>query len=224
MGKAFADMLPYTLGLIVSPFPVVAVVALLISANGRAKALVFEATWLIMSWVVLLVLIALLGAVGVTGHARPDWVGWISVIIGVFLFLMVFAGIRRAARRKQGKDPEVPRWIAAMDTMTPPKIVGVAAMLIVVNPVNLASLAGGAIAASHEPLPFGRQLILAAVFVVIGSLGVLAPYATALSGGGEQRLQRMRGWLIQHNSALTLLLVLVFAVLFLAKGLRALLT
>ena len=53
MGKAFADMLPYTLGLIVSPFPVVAVIALLISANGRAKALLFEATWLIMSWVVL---------------------------------------------------------------------------------------------------------------------------------------------------------------------------
>ena len=33
----------------------------------------------------------------------------------------------------------------------------------------------------------------------------------------------MRGWLIQHNGALTLLLILVFAVLFLAKGLRGLL-
>ncbi|QFY12398.1 hypothetical protein GBF35_42710 [Nonomuraea phyllanthi] len=223
MGKAFADMLPYTLGLVVSPFPVVAVVALLISANGRTKALLFEVTWLIMSWVVLLVLIALLGAVDTTGHAKPAWLGWISVIIGALLLVMAFAGIRRAARRKEGKAAEVPRWIAAMDHMTKPKIIGVAAMLIVANPVNLASVAGGAIAAAHEPLPPGGYLILAAVFVVIGSTGVLAPYVTTLSGGGERRLQRMRGWLIQHNGALTLLMILVFGVLFLAKGLRGLL-
>ncbi|MEV4177724.1 GAP family protein [Nonomuraea sp. NPDC049709] len=224
MGKAFADMLPYTLGLIVSPFPVVAVIALLISANGRAKALLFEATWLIVSWVVLLVLIVLLGAVGATGHARPTWVAWLALIVGVLLLMLAIAGIRRAARRKEGKAPEVPRWIAAMDTMTTPKIIGVAALLIVANPVNLASLAGGAIAAAHVPLPLGRRLVLAAVFVVIGSIGVLAPYATALSAGGEQRLHRMRGWLIQHNGALTLILILIFGMLFLAKGLRGLLT
>ncbi|MFC7101117.1 GAP family protein [Nonomuraea rubra] len=175
MGKAFADMLPYTLGLIVSPFPVVAVIALLISANGRAKALLFVVTWLVTSWVVLIALIALLGALGVTGHARPAWVSWLALVIGVLLLLMAVAGIRRAARRTAGKTPEVPRWIAAMDTMTPPKIIGVAALLIVANPVNFASLAGGAIAAGQEPLPFGRQLVLAAVFVIIGSIGVLAP-------------------------------------------------
>ncbi|MGP3937170.1 GAP family protein [Nonomuraea sp. KM88] len=123
MGKAFADMLPYTLGLIVSPFPVVAVIALLISANGRAKALLFEVTWLVMSWVVLVVLITLLGAAGVTGHAKATWVAWLDLTIGVLLLLMAFAGIRRATRRKEGRAPEVPRWIAAMDTMTPSKIV-----------------------------------------------------------------------------------------------------
>ncbi|MFC5835367.1 GAP family protein [Nonomuraea insulae] len=223
MGKAFADMLPYTLGLIVSPFPVVAVIALLISVNGRTKALLFELTWLIMSWIVLLALIALLSALGATGHAKPAWLSWLALTIGVLLLLTALAGLRRAARRKRGETPQVPRWIAAMDTMTTPKIIGVAALLIVANPVNLASLAGGAIAAAHEPLPVGRQLILAAVFVVIGSIGVLAPYTTALTGGGEQRLQRMRGWLIRHNGALTLLLILVFGLLFLAKGLRGLL-
>ncbi|MEV0169118.1 GAP family protein [Nonomuraea fuscirosea] len=173
------------------------------------------------SWLV--VLIMLLGAAGVTGHAKATWLTWLDLAIGVLLLAMAFAGIRRAAHRRQGKAPEVPRWIATMDTMTTPKIVGVAALLIVANPVNLASLAGGAIAAAHEPLTAGRQLILAAVFVVIGSIGVLAPYATALTSGGDERLHRMRGWLIKHNGALTLLLILVFGLLFLAKGLRGLL-
>ncbi|TYB56173.1 hypothetical protein FXF51_44525 [Nonomuraea sp. PA05] len=223
MGKAFADMLPYTMGLIVSPFPVVAVIALLVSANGRAKALLFALTWLVMSWVVLIALIALLGALGAGGHARPAWLGWLALVIGVLLLAAAAVGIRRAVRRTDGAAPEPPRWIAAMDTMTPPKIVAVAALLIVANPVNLASLAGGAIAASGEPLPAGQQAVVAAVFVVIGSLGVLTPYATALGEGGQGRLAWMRGWLIRHNGALTLLLILVFALLFLAKGLRGLL-
>lgn len=223
MGKALADMLPYTLGLIVSPFPVVAVIALLISAGGRVKALLFEATWLIMSWVVLIALIALLGSAGATGHARPAWVAWLALIIGVLLLAMAIAGIARAARRREDAAPQVPRWLAAMDTLSPPRIIGVAALLIIANPVNLASLAGGAITAAHEPLTFGRQLIVAAVFVVIGSVGVLTPYAAALGAGGEQRLQWMRARLVRHNGALTLLLLLVFALLFLAKGLRGLL-
>ena len=223
MGKAFADMLPYTIGLIVSPFPVVAVIALLISAGGRVKALLFEATWLIMSWAVLIAFIALLGSAGATGHDRPAWLAWLALIIGVLLLAMTIAGISRAARRREDAAPQVPRWLAAMDTLSPPKIIGVAALLIIANPVNLASLAGGAVTAAHEPVPFGRQLILAAVFVVIGSIGVLTPYAAALSAGGEQRLQRMRDLLVRHNGALTLLLLLVFALLFLGKGLRGLL-
>jgi Protein of unknown function (DUF2910). len=223
MGKAFADMLPYTIGLIVSPFPVVAVIALLISAGGRVKALLFEATWLIMSWAVLIAFIALLGSAGATGHDRPAWLAWLALIIGVLLLAMTIAGISRAARRREDAAPQVPRWLAAMDTLSPPKIIGVAALLIIANPVNLASLAGGAVTAAHEPLRFGPQLILAAVFVVIGSIGVLTPYAAALSAGGEQRLQRMRDLLVRHNGALTLLLLLVFALLFLGKGLRGLL-
>ena len=223
MGKAFADMLPYTIGLIVSPFPVVAVIALLISAGGQVKALLFEATWLIMSWAVLIAFIALLGSAGATGHDRPAWLAWLALIIGVLLLAMTIAGISRAARRREDAAPQVPRWLAAMDTLSPPKIIGVAALLIIANPVNLASLAGGAVTAAHEPLRFGPQLILAAVFVVIGSIGVLTPYAAALSAGGEQRLQRMRDLLVRHNGALTLLLLLVFALLFLGKGLRGLL-
>ncbi|MCG5219258.1 GAP family protein [Streptosporangium soli] len=119
MGEAFADMLPYTLGLIVSPFPVVAVIALLISANGRAKALLFEATWLIMSWVVL---ITLLGTLGATGHAKPTWLAWLALIIGVFLLVMAFAGIGRAARRQASRAR--PRWRTSVGIRGPPAAVG----------------------------------------------------------------------------------------------------
>jgi hypothetical protein len=47
-----------------------------------------------------------------------------------------FAGARRAA----GEEPRV--WITAMDAMTLPKIAGVATALILLNPVDPASLIG----------------------------------------------------------------------------------
>ncbi|MEV0826636.1 GAP family protein [Nonomuraea rubra] len=225
MGEAFADMLPYTLGLIVSPFPVVAVIALLVSTGGRAKATVFELAWLVVSWLVLLALTVLLGALGAGAHGRqPAWLSYLALVVGLALLAVAYAGARRAARRAAGQAPRVPRWIAAMDAMTKPKIAGVATALIVANPVNLTSLIGGAIAAGRVPLSLVQQAVLAAVFVVLGSVGVLVPYVLTMREGGEERLARLRAWLILHNGALTLLLVMVFGLLFLAKGLRGILS
>ncbi|MEV0618248.1 GAP family protein [Nonomuraea sp. NPDC050404] len=224
MGKAFADMLPYTLGLIVSPFPVIAVIALLVSTGGRAKAAVFEVAWLVVSWLVLLALTALLGAVGAAGDGgRPAWLSAVALVIGLILLAVAVAGARRAARRTAGQAPRVPRWIAAMDAMTLPKIAGVATALIVANPINLTALIGGAIAAGRVPLSLVQQAVLAAIFVVLGSVGVLAPYALTMREGGDERLARLRAWLILHNGALSLLLIAVFGLLFLAKGLHGLL-
>ncbi|MGW4791015.1 GAP family protein [Nonomuraea sp. NPDC004297] len=225
MGDAFADMLPYTLGLIVSPFPVVAVIALLVSTGGRAKAAVFEVAWLVVSWLVLLALTALFGALGAgSGGGQPAWISWLALLIGLLLLAVACVGARRAARRATGQAPRVPPWIAAMDSMTMPKIAGVATALIVLNPINLTALIGGAIVAGRAAIPPAQQAVLAAIFVVLGSAGVLAPYALTLRRGGEQRLARLRASLILHNGALTLVLVLAFGLLFLARGLRGVLS
>ncbi|MFD0468116.1 GAP family protein [Nonomuraea thailandensis] len=203
----------------------VAVIALLVSTGGRAKATVFELAWLVVSWLVLLALTALLGALGAAGHGgQPAWLSCLVLVIGLVLLAVVFAGARRAARRPAGEAPRVPRWIVAMDAMTKPKIAGVATALIVANPVNLAALVGGAVTAGRVPLSPLQQAVLAAIFVVLGSVGVLAPYVLTMREGGEERLARLRAWLILHNSALTLLLIAVFGLLFLAKGLRGLLS
>ncbi|NUR92200.1 MAG: hypothetical protein HOY71_49705, partial [Nonomuraea sp.] len=85
-------------------------------------------------------------------------------------------------------------------------------------------LIGGAVVAGQQPLTLVQQAVLAAIFVVLGSVGVLTPYALAARGGGDERLARLRAWLIVHNGALTLLLIVLFGLLFLAKGLRGVLS
>ncbi|MFI0366941.1 GAP family protein [Actinomadura sp. 1N219] len=225
MIEAFAGMLPYVVGLLVSPFPVVAVIVLLISAGGLRKTLIFEIAWLLTSWGALLGLTLLLGAADVTGGDPPAWIAALILAIGLALIAFAVLGARRAARRRAGEAPRVPGWIGAMDRMSLARIAGVAVLLVVANPINLSALAGAALAQSLVPLTFWERALLAAIFVVLGSAGVLAPFIVVQARGenADKPLQRMRQWLILHNGALTLVLVLVFGLLFTARGLGHLL-
>lgn len=217
-------MLPFTIGLLVSPFPVVAVVALLVSQGGRVKTLIFEVTWLLVSWLALIALTALFAALGITGQSPPSWVPYVALAIGAALLAVGIVAIRRAVGRKAGTQPQAPGWLKAIDGLALPRISGVATLLIIANPVNLASLVGAGLGMSQYGLPFGEQAVLAAVFVLIGSITVLAPFVIALTQGtdSEHVLHRMRAWMVTHNGALTNVLIFTFALLFIAKGLRGL--
>ena len=69
MGKALADMLPYTLGLIVSPFPVVAVIAQLVIVVPLGRAVSVQ--WVAVAHAAIAVGMILLVAAGVFGRGAP---------------------------------------------------------------------------------------------------------------------------------------------------------
>lgn len=225
MWDALAAMLPYAPGLIVSPLPVAAVIMLLVSNGGSRKATVFEAVWLAVS------LLIVIGVSAVVGQAPPrergavpTWEAVVVLVLGVLLLglaLLVLGAWRR--QRRMAGEPPIPRWMRALDTISPAKTAALAAVLIVANPVNASMLIAAGIALGHLRLQFTADLLPAALFVVIGSLTMLAPWLITLaSGRGAGFLPRARRWLLLHNNALTFWMTLAFALVFLSKGLRAL--
>jgi Sap, sulfolipid-1-addressing protein len=100
---------------------------------------------------------------------------------------------------------------------TPLKVFGLGLLLSAANAKNAPlTLAAGA-AISSDGIPVPEQIGALAVFVVIASLGVLAPLAVFLFMGerAERILGSWRDWAAQHNAAL-------MAVLFFVLGLKLL--
>ncbi|THV28979.1 GAP family protein [Glycomyces paridis] len=225
MADALAAMLPFAVGILISPLPVAAVIMLLVSDGGTRKATVFEATWLLVSFTVVLGVAALIDkAAPHTATGTPTWEAIVMLALGIVMLalaLLVLAAWRRQRRTKG--DLPIPRWMHALDGLSAAKTAGLAAVLIVANPVNASMLIAAGIALGRAQLPGDEDALTAVLFTVIASLTMLAPWAiTVLSGRGAGLLPRMRHWLLLHNNALTFWMTLAFGLVFLVKGLRAL--
>lgn len=223
MGHAVGDVLGLAAGVAVSPLPIVAMILILATPHGRLNGTLFAAAWAVG----LAALSAIMLVIGGTGGASTDkhpatWVGALKLALGVLLALL---GARLWHRRPTDpSDAQLPKWMAAIDSFTPLKILGLGLALSAANAKNapLAIAAGASISASGIPVP--QQIATLVIFVLIASAGVLAPLAVYLIMGERAKtlLGNWRDWAAQHNVAVMAVLFFVFGLKLTGDGISAL--
>jgi threonine/homoserine/homoserine lactone efflux protein len=85
------------------------------------------------------------------------------------LLLIVLAGKQWRGRPKEGEEAEVPKWMQAIDAVTPLRALGLGGLLSGVNPKNLALTLGAALVIAQAGLSTGDTAWALAVFVIIAS-------------------------------------------------------
>jgi hypothetical protein len=130
--------------------------------------------------------------------------------------LLVLFGARQWHRRP--KDPsqaQRPKRTAAIDRLTPVKVFGLA--LAALNAKNAPLTIAAAASIGSAGLPVGQEMASPAIFVLIATLGLLAPLGVYMLGGERAKttLGNWKDWPAQHNVA-------VMAVLFFVIGLKLL--
>ena len=136
MNAVIGDILPLALAVAISPIPIIATILMLMSPKPRPLGLSFLGGWVVGIGVAV-VAFTLLGGIlpePETGGSRPV-VGTIQLIVGALLLLMAVKQWR--GRPGPGEDAELPKWMAAIDTMKPGAALGLALLLSAVNPKNL---------------------------------------------------------------------------------------
>ncbi|MGW1808458.1 GAP family protein [Streptomyces sp. NPDC002078] len=216
MGHAVGDVLGLAAGVAVSPLPIVAIILILAAPRGHLNGPLFALGWVLGLAVLGAIMLAVGGSGSASVHKHPaTWVGALKLALGL---LLVLFGARLWRRRPA--DPaqaQLPKWMAAIDRFTPLKILGLGLALSAANAKNapLTIAAGASISSAGIPLP--QQIGALAVFVLIASIGVLAPLAVYLLMGERAKsvLGNWRDWATRHNVA-------VMAVLFFVLGLKLL--
>jgi hypothetical protein len=142
-----------------------------------------------------------------------------KIVFGVLFLLLAVRNWR--TRPKGGAEPEMPKWMAGIDTLKPVKALGLGLLLAGVNPKNLmlAAAAGAGLAALG--LSSANAIGSLIVFVVIASATIAGPVAYYLLGGdrAKAQLDEMKNWLALHNNAVMAVLFLVFGAKLIADGL-----
>jgi Sap-like sulfolipid-1-addressing protein len=221
MGQGISEVLTFAIGVAISPVPIIAVILMLFSDRARVNGPAFLLGWVVALAAVSTVVYVLAhdGSVA-TSSTADDSVSWGKIVLGVLLLALARRNWR--TRPGPGEEPEMPKWLATAETLSPVKAFGLAVVLAAVNPKNLILTLGAAAGlAQVSGLSTTDAIVATAVFVVIASLTIAGPVVYALAGGARAKatLDSAKTWLTAHNAAVMAVLFLVFGVDLIAKGL-----
>jgi hypothetical protein len=216
---AIGQSLPIAVGVMVSPLPIVAVVLMLVSGSAKANAITFVLAWFVTVGLVVGVVALLAGSADQASADPAAWTGWLKIVLGALLLVVA---LRQWHGRPRGDvEPDPPKWMTAVDAFTPVKAAGLAALLGGANPKNLLlAVSGGVAIASICGGETGASVGAAAVFAVVASIGVAAPVVVYLFAGARAAaiLEDLRGWLVQHNTVIMAVLLLVIGTKLVGDG------
>jgi threonine/homoserine/homoserine lactone efflux protein len=219
MGQGISEVLPFAIGIAISPIPIVAVILILFSNRARVNGPAFLLGWVVgIALVGSVVYFVLDAANAATDTTTSDSVSWGKIVLGVLLL-----GLARrnwAKRPQPGAPVELPKWMATVETISPVKALGLAVVLSVVNPKNLVLVLGAAAGLGQLDLSTGDAVVALAVFVVVASVSIIFAVGYDLLGGGraQHTLADLKEWMTEHNSAVMATLFLVFGVVLISKG------
>jgi len=223
MGKVLGDVLGFAAGVAISPLPIIAIILILATPRGRLNGLLFAAGWILGLFALGGVMLAIASPAGASAGNHPaTWVGALKLVLGVVLVLF---GARQWHRRPADPSPaRLPKWMGAVDRLTPVRVFGLGLALAALNAKNAPlTIAAGAAIGSAD-LPVGQQLASLAIFVLIATLGLLAPLGVFLLGGerAQTTLGNWKAWAARHNVAVMAVLLFVLGLKLLGDGISIL--
>jgi threonine/homoserine/homoserine lactone efflux protein len=223
MGDAISQMLPSAVGVAISPFPIVAVVLMLVTTRDRVNGPAF-----ILGWVIGL---ASAGAVLLSVAKGVDWseqdepATWVSVVVLVLGMLLLLVALGQWRRRPDVRgEVKTPKWMGALDKFSPVKAAGAGMVLSALNPKNLLLEAIGAAAIAQAGISTGQQIVAYVVFVLVATIGVGAPVLlySAMGDRSRELLDRLKNWMARNNAVIMAVLLLVIGVKLIGDGISGL--
>ena len=223
MGQAIGQVLTFGVGVALSPIPIIAVVLMLATPDGRVNGPAFIAGWIVgLAVAGTILLLAASGGEASSGGAPADWVSVVKLALGVLLLLL--AARQWQARPHGDAEPQLPAWMKTIDTFKAPKAAGMAVLLSALNPKNLILVAGAAAAIAQTGASSGDQAVALAVFVLLGTLGPGIPVAIyfLMRDRAAQILDGLRGWMARENTTIMAVLCLIIGAKLIGDAISAL--
>ncbi|MBX0301481.1 GAP family protein [Cryobacterium sp. 1639] len=223
MGE-WGQLLPLALTIALSPLPLAALLLMLLAPGGFRAAAGFSIGWFV-GVLIAATLLALLSSL--LPHDRGAGSGVLQGVVPLLLgaALIVLGIVRWHDRPQPGVEVPLPRWLTALDRLTPARATIIGVGYAAFRPKNLvmAAAAGVVILGAHaDPTAI---VFSVAVFTALASITMLGP-VFAYAFGGEAvrgRLVRLREWLVRNMPTITVITVLVLGVFLVLAGLGALL-
>jgi len=209
LDQAIGEFLPAAVAVALSPIPIVAVVLVLDSERARGNGPAFAAGWVAGLSIVSVLVVVVAGSVSDPGSDAATGINWLMAAIGA-LFL-VMAARQWTKRPNPGETPEMPAWMASINTVSPMKALLLGAALSGANPKNVALTFAASAAIANAGLDGADTAIAIATFVAIGSITVVGAVAFHLAAPrtAERPLGAIREFMAANNATIMMVILVL---------------
>ena len=220
MGAVIGNFLSAAVGIAISPMPIIILLLALFTTHARTNALATTLGWFVGVFG-LGALVILLGIQPSTGTPSP-LSGLLNIGFGLLLLALAVQNYRK--RPAPGEPVKQPEWMAKIDTIAPPTLLGLMAVLIAVNAKNTAMIISGALEISVAEVSVAAQLVLLAIFAALAALPAIVITGAYLLFGDRIApvLGRLRDWLQLNSATVMMLLFTILGTQTLGKGITIL--
>jgi hypothetical protein len=219
MGQAIGESITFAIGVAISPIPIIAIILMVLSKKAGANSLAFAVGWVVGVAGATAIVIAASGAIGTDSGGGPSHgVSTVKLVLGV---LLLFTGLRHWRERPApGEQASLPKWLQAIEGITPVKSGALGVGLSAINPKNLIMIVGGGLAIAGAPASSGGKVVAAVVFVVLAISTIVLPVVLyrILGNRAQRPLESLNVWLQANNATVMAVLILVIAVVLIGKG------
>jgi hypothetical protein len=207
----------------------VATMAAIVVLSGRRRPLV-NGVCLLIGWTVVLVVLSglMLALLHGSGSALSDATkAVLNVIVGILLLsfgLRAVIGARHplahVVEERTEHRQKPPKWMATLDTLTPPKAFGVGAVLLLVSPADLAVYLSALQGLADTSISSADRVILLILLICAINTCILVPLAiyVAMPRRADRILGDLRTWLTANQRKVTAWVLLVFGLLLTVSG------
>jgi threonine/homoserine/homoserine lactone efflux protein len=224
MAEAIGDILTPALGVALSPFPIVAVIIMLTSDRGRTKGPAFAVGWVLGLAAVVGILLILADNVGIepSDDGPSTTASIVRLLLGIGLLVLAVTSWR--SRPVADEVASMPRWMTSIHRAGPLAALAYGFGLSGLNPKNLLFniIAGTAIASSS--VSRNGEIVAWLVYLLLASVPVVGPVGWYLlsPASASTSLDRSRRWLVQNNTAMVAVMLLVIGVSQIGTGIAEL--
>jgi threonine/homoserine/homoserine lactone efflux protein len=222
MNHAIGESITFAVGVALSPFPIVAVIVMLLSKRSGPNATAFVFGWIAGVALALVAVLAISAAIGLStgGSNTTNGTSTLRLVLGIVLAVM---GLRRIRRGRDEGEAPPPKWLGRIEGISPGYALGLGFVLAAINPKNLILIIGGGTAIAQTGASLGQKSVAAVIFVVLASASVIAPVLLyhVTRRRAEPILAKWRDALEHHASATVGAVILILGVLLIGKGVGA---
>ena len=218
MGGLVEQILPFAIGISISPVPIIAAVLMLMSPKAKTASSGFLLGWL-TGILVVTGLFSLLSNFLPEKSSEQGWVvSIIQLLLGIFLFLLATKQFK--ARPSTAEDAALPVWMQAVDKFGFGKAFGLSFVLASVNPKNLLLAASAGMSIGSAGKNTVETMLVVLCFSLLAAATVAVPVIAHRIAPKKLApiLNSLRLWLTSHNTAIMATLLIVFSAKLIGSG------